>query len=125
MAFLVKALFSWNECLKDADISILGNFLATFSSFFSQYGEILRNTIYMPNFKSTGPFKHQTEITEGEAESANLPPICKKPDLLNVKQGASQMVDLERSDFYVVFTMSFCAFALQLLISLLFQIIRL
>ena len=49
MVFLKKALFSWNECSKNADISILSNFLA-FLQLFSQYREILPNTIYVPSF---------------------------------------------------------------------------
>ena len=47
MAFLVKALFSWNECLQKADISILSNFWAIFFQFFSSYREILPNAIYI------------------------------------------------------------------------------
>ena len=34
MAFLVKALFRWNEYSKSADISVLSNFLAIFFEFF-------------------------------------------------------------------------------------------
>ena len=34
MAFLAKALFRWNKSLKNADISILSNFLAIFFGFF-------------------------------------------------------------------------------------------
>ena len=51
MAFLVKAMFLWNESL------------ATFLQFFvfSVYREILRNTIYMPSFRSIGPFKQKLQ----------------------------------------------------------------
>ena len=34
MAFLVKALFRWTECSKNADISVLSNFLTIFVNFF-------------------------------------------------------------------------------------------
>ena len=34
MAFLVKALFRWNKCPKNADISVLSNFLSFFLNFF-------------------------------------------------------------------------------------------
>ena len=34
VAFVVKALFSWNECLRNAEISILSD-MVTFSKFFS------------------------------------------------------------------------------------------
>ena len=37
MAFLVKALFLWNKCSKNADISILTKFLAISLEFFSRY----------------------------------------------------------------------------------------
>ena len=57
MAFLVKALFRWNECSKNTDISVLSNFLAIVFEFFSLYREILPSTIYMPNVRSIGLFK--------------------------------------------------------------------
>ena len=34
MAFLVKGLFSWNECLKNGDISIFDKFLVVFFPIF-------------------------------------------------------------------------------------------
>ena len=34
MVFLVKVLLPWNKCLKNADISILSNFLVTLFHFF-------------------------------------------------------------------------------------------
>ena len=71
MAFLVKAMFSWNKYLKNADIGISSNFLATIFQFLSHYREILPNTIHMPNFKSTGPFKQK--LQRGEGVGANLP----------------------------------------------------
>ena len=57
-SFLVKALFSENECSKNADVIILSNCLATFE-IFSQVREILPNTVCMPIFKSIGAFKHK------------------------------------------------------------------
>ena len=59
MAFVVKALFRWNQSLKNADIIVLRNVLAIFSEFFSRYREILPSTIYMPNFRSIGTFKEK------------------------------------------------------------------
>ena len=73
MAFLVKALFWWNECSKIADISILSNFLAIFSKCFSWYREILPRTIYMPNFKSIGPSKQKLQILPPPHQSAKSP----------------------------------------------------
>ena len=62
MAFLVKkALFRWNECSKNADITVLSNFLEIFFKFFSRYREILPSTIHMPNFRSIGPFKQKLQ----------------------------------------------------------------
>ena len=60
MAFLVKALFRLNA-LKNADISTLSNFLAAFFEFCSRYREILPSVIYMPNFRSIGPFKEELQ----------------------------------------------------------------
>ena len=45
MAFLVKALFRWNKCSKDADISILSNFLEIFFNFFSRYLKTLEQKV--------------------------------------------------------------------------------
>ena len=68
MAFLVKALFRWNECSKNADISVLSNFPPFFFKYFAQYREILPSAIYMPNFRSIGPFKQKLQ------RGQNLPP---------------------------------------------------
>ena len=78
MAFLVKALFRWNKSLKNADISVLRNFLASFSIFFS----ISRNVTkyYLPNFRSIGPFKQKSRGGGGGGGSR----ICKKPGLFRV-----------------------------------------
>ena len=47
--------------LKNADISVLSNFLAT---------KILPSTIYMPNFRSIGPFKQKLQRGGGAYQSA-------------------------------------------------------
>ena len=87
MAFLVKALFSWNECWKNADISILSNFLAKFSNFLS----ISRNSaIYYLHAKFQINWTIQIEITEGGGGRicpGLAIPICKKPGLFRVKEG--------------------------------------
>ena len=63
MAFLVKALFRWNECSKNADIGNLSNFLAIIFEFFFS---ILRNfTKYYLLAEFQIHWTIQTEITEG------------------------------------------------------------
>ena len=90
MAFLVKALFRWNKCSENDDIKLLSNFLAIFFKFFSQYREILPNFIYMPNFRSIGPFKQKLQRLVRISLSPPPPPpppaipICKKPGLFRV-----------------------------------------
>ena len=64
MPFLVKALFRWNECSKNADISVLSNFLATFFNFFSIFIKYYLNAKFQINWTI------QTKITEG---GQNLP----------------------------------------------------
>ena len=73
MPLLVKALFQWNECSKNVDISVVSNFLATFFEFFPRYREILPSTIYMPNFRSIGPFKQKLQ-RGAESAPPNSPP---------------------------------------------------
>ena len=71
---------------RNADISILSNFLAVFFNFFSRYREILPSTIYMPNFRSVGPFKQKLQRGGGGRICPPLAiPICKKPGLFRVK----------------------------------------
>ena len=80
MAFLVKAMFRWNESSKNAEISILSNFLEIFVGFFS----ISRNfTRYFLHAKLQINRIIQTETTEGEILPPPPPPppaipICKK-----------------------------------------------
>ena len=70
MAFLKKALFSWNECSKNADISILSNFLAFFPIFFSISRHFAK---YYLQGKFQINWTIQTKITVGGGESA-VPP---------------------------------------------------
>ena len=86
MAFLVKALFRWNEYSKNADISVLSNFLAIFFESFSLYREILPSTIYMPNLRSIGPFKQKVQRGGGRTCPPPAIPICKQPGLFRVKK---------------------------------------
>ena len=85
MAFLAKALFRWNESLKNADVSILSHFLAIFVGFF----------LYMEKFYqklSTGHISdqldHPSRNYRGGGGGQNLPPpaipIYKKPRLFRV-----------------------------------------
>ena len=69
--------------LKNADISVLSNFLAIFFEFFSPYREILQSTICMPNFRSTGPSKQKLQMG-GRICPLPTIPICKKPGLFRV-----------------------------------------
>ena len=48
---------------------LISAFWATFWQLFSRYREILLSAIYMPNFRSIGPFKHKL----GGADSAPPP----------------------------------------------------
>ena len=85
MAFLVKALFRWNVCSKNADISVLSNFLAIFFKYFSRYREIFAKYYLHAKFQINWTI--QTEITEG-AESA-LPrqyQSVKSPACLGLKE---------------------------------------
>ena len=88
MAFLVKALSRWNKCSKNADISILSNFLAIFSNFFLDIEKFYQVLYIHAKFKINWTI--QTGITEGGgggAESVPLAiPICKKPGLFRVEQ---------------------------------------
>ena len=85
MAFLVKALFWWNECWK----MLISAFWATSWHFFFQFFfSISRNFVkqYL-HAKFQINWSHSTEITEG-AESV-LPqsyPICKKLSLFRVNE---------------------------------------
>ena len=54
-------------------ISVLSNFLAIFFEFFSRYREILPSTIYMPNFRSVGPFKQKLQRGGGRICPAPRP----------------------------------------------------
>ena len=75
MAFLAKALFRWNESSKNADISILSNFLAISRNFTKYY----LHTKFQVNWTI------QTEIIEGGRFCLSAIPIYKKPGLFGVK----------------------------------------
>ena len=64
---LVIALFSWNECLRNADISILTTFLVTFLQLFINIEKSCQILPTLPSFKSIEPFKLKLQR---EAESA-------------------------------------------------------
>ena len=73
------------QVLKNADISVLSNFLAIFLEVFYRYREILPSTIYMANFRSIGPFKQK--LQRG-AESAPPRPYqsAKSPACLGLRE---------------------------------------
>ena len=78
MPFLAKALFQWNESSKNADISILSNFLAISFEFFlhiKKFYQVLSTCQFQINWAI------QTEITEPPLTI----PIYKKPGLFGVK----------------------------------------
>ena len=67
MAFLVRVLFSLNECLRNADISILTSFLVTFLQFFLNIEKSCQILSTSLSFKSIASFKLKLQR---EAESA-------------------------------------------------------
>ena len=70
--------------LKNADISVLGNFLVIFFEYFFL---ILRNfTKYYARAKFQINWTIQAEITEGSRFSPPAIPICKKPGLFGVNK---------------------------------------
>ena len=81
---------------KNADISILSNFLTIFS-IFSRYREILPSTIYMPNFGSIGPFEQKLR---GGGRICPAIPICKKPDLFRVNSRLFSGIDQTSTGFF-------------------------
>ena len=68
-SYLPSKIVQLAKKAKNADISILSNFLAMFFDF-SLYREILSGTIYMLNFRSIGPFKQKLQRGGGGSESA-------------------------------------------------------
>ena len=72
MAFPEKALFSWKECSKNVDISILSNFLAFFSNFSFSIEKFYQILSIYAKFQINWTI--QTEITErrGGAGHTNL-----------------------------------------------------
>ena len=83
---------------KNADISILSNFLAIFFKVFS----ILRNfTKYYLHAKFQINWTIQTEITEGTRICPSLViPICEKPGLFRVKIFYTAKAELVRNERY-------------------------
>ena len=109
MAFLVKTMFRWNESSKNADISILSNFLAIFFGFCSPYSEILPSTIYMSNFRSIGPSKQNLQRGGGGGGAAI--PICKKPGLFRVKKYSALhlFMTFDLDNFQLYYNLQICA----------------
>ena len=60
--------------------------LQIFFEFFSRYREILLSTIYMPNFRSIGPFKEKLQRGGGRICPSPAIPICKNPGLFRVNR---------------------------------------
>ena len=59
-SYITSKIVELGKKAKNADISVLSNFLAFFFDF-SLYREILSGTIYMLNFRSIGPFKQKLQ----------------------------------------------------------------
>ena len=85
MAFLAKALFQWNKSLKNADISILSDFLAIFSDFFLHIEKFYR---VLSTCQISDQLDHPNRNYMGGGEDSAPPPpaipICKKPALFEV-----------------------------------------
>ena len=69
---LVKTKLKSHICNRFYGIPRFEQLSGNFFKFFSRYREILPNFIYMPKFRSIGPFKRKLQ-KEG-AESTALPP---------------------------------------------------
>ena len=67
MAFLVKVLFRWNECSKNADISVLSNFLALFLNFFLYIEKFYQ---VLSTCQISDQLEHSNRNYRGGAESA-------------------------------------------------------
>ena len=87
MAFLVKALFQWNECSKNADISILSNFLAIFFDFFfdiEKFYQYYLRTKFQINWTIAN--KNYRICSPPPPPPPPAMPICKKPGLFRVNR---------------------------------------
>ena len=82
-SYLTSKIVQLAKKAKNADISILSNFLAIFF-YLSLYREILSGTIYMLNFRSIGPFKQKLQRGGDRICPPPAIPICKKPGLFRV-----------------------------------------
>ena len=93
------------QVLKHADIRDLSNFLAFFIQIFSRYQEILRNTIYIPNFRSIGQSEQKLQRGAESAPPLSIP-ICKKPGLFRVKDNTVlHLTDIprQREEYEVIY----------------------
>ena len=82
MAFLVKALFRWNESFKNLDISVLRNFLAIFFYFYLNIEKFYQ-------LLSTCQISDQLDHSNrnyggGGGQNPAAIPICKKPGLFKI-----------------------------------------
>ena len=86
MAFLVKALFRWNESSKNADISIFKNFQAIFFGFFLHIEKFYQ---VLSAYQISGQLGHPSRNYRGRGGGRFCPPpaipVCKKPGLFRVK----------------------------------------
>ena len=85
MAFLVKALFRWNEYSKNADISVLSGFLAIFSNFFLHI-ENFCQVLFTCQISDQLDHSNRNYRGGGGDRICSLPaiPICKKSGLFRV-----------------------------------------
>ena len=70
MAFLVKDLFSWKDCLKNADISIFSKFLVSFFPIFFSMSKNFSEYYLHANFQTNWTFKRKRQMaSKSQAQS--------------------------------------------------------
>ena len=99
MASLAKSLFRWNESSKNADISILSNFLAIFSDLHMEKLYKVLSTCQISD-----QWDHANRKLQGGGGRFCLPlaiPICKKPGLFRVKVETSKFTSQTLESFHL------------------------
>ena len=84
MAFLVKALSRWNESSKNADISVLRNFLAIFFEFFLDIEKFYQ---VLPTCQISDQLDHSNRNYGGKGAESALPRISDQLDHSNRNYG--------------------------------------
>ena len=99
MAFLAKALFQWNKSSKNADISILSNFLAIFSDFFLRIEKFYQ---VLSTCQISDQLDHPNRNYRGGQNPPLAIPICKKPSLFRVKTGQGSRRRIHTANFGII-----------------------